>query len=426
MASLTKSNYSWLISKKDDLVWIIGSGAASLFLLLLYFFLSGVLPTVSNIRLSDAVIIGIIFFIWSFFFDSTHFFATYSRTYFDKSYLENNKTLLFSSLLIFLLGPFLLISAWALSEKQFQEIFTKAIFALIIFGSVLWGYYHIVRQHWGMLALYQKKNKENNAIQYRLDALLLAVGCLWPFVFYLNENIIEDHRLINVRSALQEGNFIDFLQILSVLLLSGFLFKRVAYLEVLGKLFSYIGCFLLLLLIWLKSDIQISVESILIYSELSLRILFIGIVIAYISYVFLNNKKINIPKLLLLASVLIVHNLVLLSVTNFLLISACLTIFHNIQYHRIVRFFNVNHYQTVDQGFSFLLTQKLFYFIVIALFFSFVVIAMRGSILLAENALIKMILITSVVNGVALHHYYLDGLIWRVSKSTTLSDSLKV
>jgi len=428
-----KTSYHWIVGKQDDLYWIVGSSGVSLFLLASYFLLTRLLPEISSIEISSAVVIAIIFLIWTFFFDSTHFFATYSRTFLDSQYFQQNKLMLFSSLFIFLLGPFFLVTPLFLSASENQNSYSYAIFALIIFGSILWGYFHLIRQHWGFIALYQKKNNEKKLIQYNLDAFLLLIGSLWPFIFFLNKNLFTQPLMIELLTTLQDSNFIYFLfyQAGLSLVLWGF-FRWVISSKALGDLFLLIGIILLVLSCWILLDTKFSMEMALNNLELAFRYLFITSLVVYSGYYFFVNHDWNIPKFLLIGSVLITHNLVLLSVSDFLLISACLTIYHNIQYHRIVRYFNVNHYLTTPNdkkdkhGLSVTLTTKLSHFIFFALLFSLLVLILRSSTTLVESGLVKMILITSLINGISLHHYFLDGLIWRTSKDKKLSASLKL
>ncbi len=70
----------WIISTRDDLVWLIGSVASSYLLLVLY--VSGVLPLVPMVAA------------WAILIDAPHVFGTFSRTYFDRTERQNRKRLL--------------------------------------------------------------------------------------------------------------------------------------------------------------------------------------------------------------------------------------------------------------------------------------------------------------------------------------------
>ncbi|HEY3115942.1 MAG TPA: hypothetical protein VGK54_04300, partial [Chloroflexota bacterium] len=52
----------------------------------------------------------------------------------------------------------------------------------------MWAYWHVVRQHYGFLRLYQKKNADRHPIDARLDSSLLYAGLLLPFLVYINRH----------------------------------------------------------------------------------------------------------------------------------------------------------------------------------------------------------------------------------------------
>src|SRR6266850_8247376 len=85
----------WIISARDDLVWLIGSVASSYLLLILY--VKGVLPLIPMVAL------------WAILIDAPHVFGTFSRTYFDRTERRNRARLLWGSLLFFLVGPALVM-----------------------------------------------------------------------------------------------------------------------------------------------------------------------------------------------------------------------------------------------------------------------------------------------------------------------------
>ena len=127
--------------------------------------------------------------------------------------------------MIFVLGPIFLACIWCMSAAQYQQSNSYAVFALIIFGSLLWGYFHLIRQHWGFVALYQKKNQEKNTFQYGLDATLLFIGSTWPFLFYLDREFLSLPMLIAVLESLQQDQFIPILLLLACMnFLAGFVF----------------------------------------------------------------------------------------------------------------------------------------------------------------------------------------------------------
>src|SRR5437764_9398229 len=108
----------WIINAREDLIWIIGSVAASYALLILY--VTGVLPLIPMVA-------G-----WAILIDAPHVFGTFSRTYFDRSEWKSRKRLMLGSLLFFIVGP-----AMVLLGAGFTFFFIAA----------LWAYYPLGTQH---------------------------------------------------------------------------------------------------------------------------------------------------------------------------------------------------------------------------------------------------------------------------------------
>src|SRR5947207_11704472 len=146
----------WIINAREDLIWFIGSVAASYALLVLY--ATGVLPLIPMIA-------G-----WAILIDAPHVFGTFSRTYFDKSEWKTRKRLLLGSLLFFLVGP-----AMVLLGAGFTFFFVAA----------LWAYYHLVKQHYGFMVLYKKKNQDLDRADNFLDRAFLLLAFTYPFVAFV-------------------------------------------------------------------------------------------------------------------------------------------------------------------------------------------------------------------------------------------------
>src|SRR5437660_3230777 len=146
----------WIISAREDLVWFIGSVASSYALLILY--VTGVLPLIPMVA-------G-----WAILIDAPHVFGTFSRTYFDASEWKTRKRLMLGSLLFFVVGP-----AMVLLGVGFTFFFIAA----------LWAYYHLVKQHYGFMVLYKKKNNDLGPIVNTIDRLLCIFAFNYPFVAFI-------------------------------------------------------------------------------------------------------------------------------------------------------------------------------------------------------------------------------------------------
>src|SRR6476620_10444676 len=149
----------WIISARDDLIWFIGSVVSSYALFVLY--VTGVLPLLPMVAL------------WAILIDAPHVFGTFSRTYFDSMERRNRSRLLWGSLLFFLVGPVMVL---------FGAGF------VFFFIAALWAYYHLVKQHYGFMVLYKKKNNDLAALDNALDRLFLLFAFNYPFVAFIAQD----------------------------------------------------------------------------------------------------------------------------------------------------------------------------------------------------------------------------------------------
>src|SRR5438552_9274196 len=146
----------WIINAREDLIWFVGSVAASYALLLLY--ITGVLPLIPMVA-------G-----WAILIDAPHVFGTLSRTYFDASEWKTRKRLLLGSLLFFVVGPAMVLLGFGFT---------------FFFLAALWAYYHLVKQHYGFMVLYKKKNNDLAPVDNALDRLLLMFAFNYPLVAFI-------------------------------------------------------------------------------------------------------------------------------------------------------------------------------------------------------------------------------------------------
>src|SRR6266581_5171365 len=183
----------WIISAQDDLVWFIGSVASSYALLALY--VTGIVPLVPMVAA------------WAILIDAPHVFGTFSRTYFDRTERHNRARLLWGSLLFFAVGPLLVLAGAGF---------------VFFFIAALWAYYHLVKQHYGFMVLYKKKNGDLAPVDNALDRLLLLFAFNYPFVAFIAR---EPEALARVPATLQSG-----VNSLGLLLLAGTIVLGIAWL----------------------------------------------------------------------------------------------------------------------------------------------------------------------------------------------------
>src|SRR5687768_5693181 len=246
----------WIIGARDDLIWFIGSVVSSYLLLVLY--VSGLVPLLPMVAF------------WAILIDAPHVFGTFSRTYFDRAERQNRARLLWGSLLFFAVGPLMVLFGAGL---------------VFFFLAALWAYYHLVKQHYGFMVLYKKKNGDLAAIDNGLDRLLLLFAFNYPFVAFIAQ---DPEAMARVPFALRSG-----VNGLATFLLAGTIIVGI---------------------IWLGRQVQRAITGL----------------------------PLNVPKYLLLAAAIPMHWIVLLTPmpNKPIAIVAILTIYHNLQYHRLIWFHN--------------------------------------------------------------------------------------
>lgn len=342
----------WIISARDDLVWFIGSVVSSYALLFLY--VSGIVSLVPMVAL------------WAILIDAPHVFGTFSRTYFDKTERQNRARLLWGSLLFFALGPVLVLAGFGF---------------VFLFVAALWAYYHLVKQHYGFMVLYKKKNGDLARVDNLLDRLLLLFAFNYPFV----EFIARDPEAMARVPAMLRGGVNAFAK----LLLAGTV---------------------LLLVLWLGRQIQRT----------------------------LGGNSLNVPKYLLLAAAIPMHWIVLLTPMPHapIAIVAILTIYHNLQYHRLIWFHNKKY--TPDSrsryGAAELISRRLLFYVAFGILFGVIYqgprqilgyFGLRNAAAGAEQPL-AIHLGISFLWGYAFIHYYLDSKIWRVRRDPSVGKALNM
>lgn len=148
-ASTNLKQSRWLVSKRYDLTFFIGSCVFTFFFLGLFhwaqhlgFLLNG-----------DTILITYFFF--TAIFDQPHIFQTFSRTHLDGDEFKKHRNLHTWGLLAFIAAGFVLMGFKLESE-------------LIVFASVF-GSYHIIRQHYGFLRAYKGVNGDTKKIDNYID-----------------------------------------------------------------------------------------------------------------------------------------------------------------------------------------------------------------------------------------------------------------
>ncbi|HSV33603.1 MAG TPA: hypothetical protein VLH87_05730 [Pyrinomonadaceae bacterium] len=357
----------WIIGAREDLIWFIGSVASSYLLLVLY--VAGIVPLIPMVAA------------WAILVDAPHVFGTLSRTYFDTSEWNTRKRLMLGSLLFFVVGPAMVLLGFGFT---------------FFFLAALWAYYHLVKQHYGFMVLYKKKNNDLAAVDNALDRLLLLFAFNYPFVAYIASDPAAMER---VPPVLRNG-----VNAVALFLLVGTV--------VLGT-------------VWIGRQLQ----------RAWLR------------------QPLNVPKYLLLAASIPMHWIALLTPmpNKPIALVAILTIYHNLQYHRLIWFHNQKYSvrsPTLSEGAvgsldlkkkygpAALISRRLIFYVAFGILFGLMYQGPRQVLgymgLKATQGVPTAELPVSVqlgvafLWGVAFIHYYLDSKIWRVRRDPSVGQALKM
>jgi len=155
----------WIVGPWVDGPWIIGGS-----------FLGFLFLALCAYQLVPAVTL---WFLWVTLIDTPHFFGTYSRAYLDRRYFSQHRRRLLLSLLLFLTGPAVVGLCFLLWKVGLA--WYRAPLALLVSVFGLWAYWHVVRQHFGILRLYQARDPDGRSIMEAEQTLLYA-GQLLPFL----------------------------------------------------------------------------------------------------------------------------------------------------------------------------------------------------------------------------------------------------
>ena len=345
----------WIISRGQDLIWLQGSVLAGIGLMIL--FLS--LPGLNSANYGAAHPAVILLLIWGATLDGPHVFATYARTYFapdEKSKAGLPSNFAWSWLL---LGPSVAVLDHFLFTPSPSVVGSSGIlFKCFLSFAFLWAYYHLIRQHYGIMMLYRRKESVKD--DSNLDTWFLWMASLYPFLrFGLSQRFIS--------SGLP----------------------------------------------------QLVPDNLLVFARSGLDIAFVLAMGAWLG-LWLANRKMNPrplgPKHMFLLIVVVFHFLVFAFLTNLLVIAAVLTIFHDLQYHRIVFLY--------EKGNNRLPMQSVFRYVTLGALFGLSWYGLR----LMGAAVASSFLLCNILLGlgwcVAFHHYYVDARIWRVRHTPNVASSL--
>jgi hypothetical protein len=350
----------WIIDARQDLVWFIGSVWSSYLLFALY--VGGVVPLVWMVAA------------WAVLIDAPHVFGTLSRTYFDREERRARKHLLWWSLLFFAVGPAMVLAGAFVPALAGSGL-------VFFFLAALWAYYHLVKQHYGFMVLYKKKNEDLAPIDNTLDRLFLLLAFTYPFVAFVAR---DAEAMARVPHALRGA---------------------VSYVEM-ALLVATVGASLA----WLGRQLQRAVR----------------------------REPLDVPKYLLLAAAVPMHWVVLLTPMPHkpLAVVAILTVYHNFQYHRLIWFHNRKYARAARQeareryGAAAAISRRFLYYAACGLLFGLWYAAPRQYVTWSRLDRLEQDLTAQLVLaffwGYAFIHYHLDARIWRVRRDPSVGQALNL
>lgn len=422
-AALSRSaaiSFNWIIDKKNDLVWYIGSamggwGYAGLVLLAVAVLANplkdafGVI-TVGGLQIPLTLQL-LVYSSWAFLLDAPHVWATLARTFLDPEERRLRRREFMISWLWFLVSPACILAPYLYNLIAPESARLPA--GLLGLGALLftvffrlWAYYHVVRQHWGFYVLYQRKNADTDPVSNRVDFWFFNLALYAPLVMFL----------------------------------TGPLFDKTPGIPDVGLNRMIIGGF----------NISTAIHT-LAWTVFSVA------VVSYLAYqirLWRQGQTLNGPKLLFLLSIVPLH----LAVFNHPWLAALMvpivTIGHNLQYHRIVWMFGQNKYQRPESRSRFKAASTVFshagIYFATGLLFTFALyrgpwidwikgavgMGLNDSFLLGVGMMAGLAdpttmnlgqqLFGGFLVGWAMQHYYLDSKIWRVRSDRTVAQQLRV
>jgi hypothetical protein len=370
-AAFPASSSRWIVSRPFDLAWFFGGALLSLVAALLV--------------LGGGASIVAVWWIWLLAFDGPHIAAAFTRTYLDGAEWRARPGVLVRGLLVFLVGPAFLVAGLLTGSAR--------PFSLFLGLAAFYGYYHIVRQHYGFLALYQAVNGDRARLDRRLDAFVLYAGLWAPYAYFMLSHP-RARRLLEIPGEGPLAAAAD----------------------------QFVGA---AVVVWTLA------------------------IIALVGRALARAPALNRPKLAYLAVTLPVYAVIYFLLSHaepvyaasagpdqdFLMLSILVTVFHNVQYLGLVWFHNRNRYAE-GAGVAGWVNRSPARFLGACALFSLVVYTLFACwtdvfpgcrlVTLGLGPITASQLGLCLWWGLALQHYYLDQRIWRISGDTELKRNLRL
>jgi hypothetical protein len=279
--------------------------------------------------------------------------------------------------------------------------------------------------------LYRNKHGETGAWGRRFDAWLMATGFAYPYAHTTSR--------LGIAASPAEATWIDdriWLPLATGLAVAGVgalvlsrLSARAGANET-GRATRWLGICALGLAACTAIPNLVGLTTALFWLERGLAVAFLLSGAAALIHALRTPGTFNWAKWGMIVSALLTHNVILavLELPAPIALIA-LTLFHNVQYHRIVRFHNVHRYASESEsevGWAKRVTDSLGLFVALSLGYSILYLGARASGLGLPSVELLQYSVSALVWGVAFHHYVIDAVIWRPSRSARLNADLRI
>ena len=395
---------NWLMGFRTDLVWIILSAGIGWAYLAVILGVGSELEnpirdTFATLRLGDFALplsLGLVVVAsWGIVLDAPHLFATLARTVLDPEEWRVRGWVLAASFGFFLLGPALILTPRLLVSAGVLPADSETLGSVVfVVFFRLWAYYHVVRQHWGFLRLYARRNPAaEDELEFRVDRFVFPAVFYLPIGWFLTAPWYAESGMPELGFATEIGG------------------------RALGAWFHYpLGW------AWLLTVIG--------YAAFQWRR-------------YLQGVPRNLPKLALLAATVPLHATAFSGPLLVLFVVPLVTAGHNLQYQRFVWDYGQRRYRYGGGPAAFSFRNPVLYF---ALGLLFTLACYRGPLVqwvsgalagFLNEAVLPLAglvagapgsgggslgaeVIAASLLGWAMQHYYLDARIWQVSKDARL------
>ncbi len=405
--------WNWIHGGGTDLAWYIGSAVFGwLYIALVLLFGRGLDNPMSDpfyeLELGGFTLgltLGLVVVAsWAFLIDAPHVWATLARTWLDPDEWASRRGTLLASIALFALGPAAVFGPYLLGMVVPLAPTTMALGSSVFFVFFrLWAYYHVVRQHWGFLVLYKRRNNDwDDVLENRVDSWFFNAALYLPLLVFATAPWYA-----------QTG------------------------MPALGLQTPVLGTY-----------------SIAAVAHPLMVVAYPATILAFVwfqAHQYRHGRPRNGPKLLLLLSIVALHFAVFVHPLLALFVVPIVTVGHNLQYHRLVWSYGRNKYFRGSET-IFRYARVAFHsvpvYLGLGLVFTFVCyqgpwvelarrelahaldawvfqgVGMLAGVVSPESSGVGARVAATLFLGWAMQHYYLDSKIWRVRRDPSVEENI--